>query len=181
MAYNNSFLIAYTNNGQFFHYNELYDRFDLFLDLRISFNNTFLSVGKVVIDDEQALWIPTSGGLCKYKNGIFTQISEAPIRTQCITSYDQTHLLVASQDSIRLLNTNTLKQKSICGIEAHVSGSYLGKYSFLFLHNRPERCIAGSPFSSIMAFPSGHLKKKRIIARVLSKIQNKSNRSYSSL
>lgn len=57
------------------------------------------------------------GGLCKYKNGIFTQISEAPIRTQCITSYDQTHLLVASQDSIRLLNTNTLKQKSICGIE----------------------------------------------------------------
>ena len=117
LAYNNSFLIAYTNNGQFFHYNELYDRFDLFLDLRISFNNTFLSVGKVVIDDEQALWIPTSGGLCKYKNGIFTQISEAPIRTQCITSYDQTHLLVASQDSIRLLNTNTLKQKSICGIE----------------------------------------------------------------
>ena len=62
LAYNNSFLIAYTNNGQFFHYNELYDRFDLFLDLRISFNNTFLSVGKVVIDDEQALWIPTSGG-----------------------------------------------------------------------------------------------------------------------
>ena len=44
LAYNNSFLIAYTNNGQFFHYNELYDRFDLFLDLRISFNNTFLSV-----------------------------------------------------------------------------------------------------------------------------------------
>ena len=26
LAYNNSFLIAYTNNGQFFHYNELYDR-----------------------------------------------------------------------------------------------------------------------------------------------------------
>ena len=31
LAYNNSFLIAYTNNGQFFHYNELYDRFDFWI------------------------------------------------------------------------------------------------------------------------------------------------------
>ena len=88
LAYNNSFLIAYTNNGQFFHYNELYDRFDLFLDLRVSLKNSYLSVGKVVIDDEQALWIPTSGGLCKYKNGMFSQIGEKQIMTQSIVPYD---------------------------------------------------------------------------------------------
>ena len=113
LAYNNSFLIAYTNNGQFFHYNELYDRFDLFLDLRVSLKNSYLSVGKVVIDDEQALWIPTSGGLCKYKNGMFSQIGEKQIMTQSIVPYDQTHLLVTHQDSISLLNMNTLEQKSV--------------------------------------------------------------------
>lgn len=113
LAYNNSFLIAYTNNGQFFHYNELYDRFDLFLDLRVSLKNSYLSVGKVVIDDEQALWIPTSGGLCKYKNGMFSQIGEKQIMTQSIVPYDQTHLLVTHQDSISLLNINTLEQKSV--------------------------------------------------------------------
>lgn len=116
LAYNNSFLIAYTNNGQFFHYNELLDRFDLFLDLRVSFNNSFLSVGKVIIDDKQVLWIPFSEGLCKYKNGTCTQIGKKQFQTQCIETYDETHLFVTNHDSIRLLDTKTLKQKNIYAI-----------------------------------------------------------------
>ena len=33
--------------------------------------------------------------------------------TQSIAPYDQTHLLVTHQDSISLLNMNTLEQKSV--------------------------------------------------------------------
>lgn len=61
LACSHSLLVAYTNNGQFFRYDELHDRFELFLDIRVSLDNVYLSVGKVIVDDERTLWIPTSG------------------------------------------------------------------------------------------------------------------------
>ena len=44
---------------------------------------------------------------------MFSQIGEKQIMTQSIVPYDQTHLLVTHQDSISLLNMNTLEQKSV--------------------------------------------------------------------
>ena len=154
LAYNNSFLIAYTNNGQFFHYNELYDRFDLFLDLRVSLKNSYLSVGKVVIDDEQALWIPTSGGLCKYKNGMFSQIGEKQIMTQSIVPYDQTHLLVTHQDSISLLNMNTLEQKSVY----EINNTF--QISSLFYDNKGEVLWIGTSTDGLFYLD---MKKKSLL------------------
>lgn len=113
LAYKKSLLIAYTNNGQFFRYNELYDRFDLLIDLRVSFNNSFLIIGKVVIDDKQTIWIPCSEGLCKYQNGIFTKINKKQTYLQSIIPYDKSHMFVTHNNSIILLNTNTLEQRKI--------------------------------------------------------------------
>lgn len=114
---NDSSLIAYTNNGQMFRYNELYDRFDLFLDIRESVNNDFLSVSKIAIDNEQTLWVSTSLGLCKYKNGVFEQISKDGFEVYSIALYDETHFLIATQKSIDLLDIHTLERKLVHKID----------------------------------------------------------------
>ncbi|MCD8260668.1 MAG: hypothetical protein LUD15_03565 [Bacteroides sp.] len=62
-------LIAYTNNGQIFHYNELYDRFDLLADMRERLTNNYLTLSNIVIDPSGTLWIGSSEGLYHYKEG----------------------------------------------------------------------------------------------------------------
>lgn len=113
LACNNSLLIAYTNNGQLFCYNELYDRFDLLFDLRVALNINFLSIGKIIIDERQTLWIPTSAGLCRYKNGTFEKIDKEEKHMQSIELFNSTHLILATWDNIDLLDINTLERKSL--------------------------------------------------------------------
>lgn len=113
LAYKDSFLVAYTNNGQLFRYNELYDRFDFFLDIRESLNSKFLSVGKIVINEGQSLWIPTSNGLCKYKDGIFVKIDNELLPMQSIEPFDTSSSFLVDQRGIELINTNSLKRKQI--------------------------------------------------------------------
>lgn len=109
LAYDNSLLIAYTNNGQLFRYDELYDRFDLFVDLRESLENAYLSIGDVIIDDENALWISTSSGLCRYKEGVAEKVLGNSTSVQRIASYDDRHLLLVTQKGIELLDMQTLE------------------------------------------------------------------------
>ena len=113
LTYNASLLIAYANNGQLFRYNEVYDRFDLLFDLRVTLNNNFLSIGKIVIDNQQTLWIPTSVGLCRYKDGKFEKIDKQDKHMQSIEFYNETHLFVATRDYIDLLDINTLERKNL--------------------------------------------------------------------
>lgn len=113
LAYNNSLLIAYTNNGQLFRYNEISDSFDFLFDLRVTLDNSFLSIGKIIIDNQQTLWIPTSTGLCRYKNGTFEKIDKEEKHMQSIEFYNGTHLFIATQDYIDLLDINTLERKSL--------------------------------------------------------------------
>lgn len=136
LACSHSLLVAYTNNGQFFRYDELHDRFELFLDIRVSLDNVYLSVGKVIVDDERTLWIPTSSGLCKYANGTFSKIDEAQNRTQSIAFRDSVHMFVTYQDSIRLLNMHTLERQSICKVNNDLQISalfYDGKEEVLWI------------------------------------------------
>lgn len=113
LTYNDSFLIAYANNGQLFRYNELYDRFDLLSDLRVTLDNTFLSIGKIVIDNQQTLWIPTSAGLCRYKDEKIEKIDKEENQMQSIAFYDETHLFIATRNYIDLLDINTLERKCL--------------------------------------------------------------------
>lgn len=103
-----SLLIAYTNNGQLFQYNELYDRFDFILDLRVPLKYNFLSVGRIIVDDQKSLWIPTSVGLFRYKDGILDRIEEERAPINSVIPYDENHLFVANRTNIRLLDINTL-------------------------------------------------------------------------
>lgn len=107
LVYDKSLLVAYTNNGQLFVYNELSDCFDLLIDLRTPLKNSFLSLGKISIDSGQTLWIPTSMGLYKYKNGMLQEVGEKGMQVQSMTFYDDTHFIFATSSGIHLLNSRT--------------------------------------------------------------------------
>jgi signal transduction histidine kinase/CheY-like chemotaxis protein/ligand-binding sensor domain-containing protein/AraC-like DNA-binding protein len=66
LAYANSELIAYTNNGQFFRYDNLYDQFELIFDARCILSNTHVVVHNVLIDKKGSFYIATSSGLYRY-------------------------------------------------------------------------------------------------------------------
>lgn len=113
LACRDSLLLAYTNNGQLFGYNELYDRFDFLLDLREPLGNSFLSIGDVVVDARHTLWITTSAGLCRYREGQVEKVFQDDTSVQCITAYDDNRLLLATQRGIELLDMNTLQRQSL--------------------------------------------------------------------
>jgi len=64
LIYHDSGLIAYTNNGQLFRYNRIYDRFDFIFDLRK--DNKIATITKLLVDKNGGFWIATTVGLFKW-------------------------------------------------------------------------------------------------------------------
>lgn len=114
LIYVNSGLFAYTNNGQIFAYNSVYDQFELFLNLSKALNNNFLAVKDLLIDPKGSFWISTSDGLYKYQSGILKSIFNKPNQIFSIIWYDELQIILASSDGIWLLNANSLEVKNIC-------------------------------------------------------------------
>ena len=103
LVYKNNLLIAYTNNGQVFCYNEVYDRFDFLFHLSRLLNNRHLVVFSTIIDNQGDLWISSTMGLHKYMNGEIIQIENNKLEIQSI-EYDDNHILFIQGDEICLLN-----------------------------------------------------------------------------
>jgi len=106
-------LIAYTNNGQIFVYDPVYDRFDLVLNLSRSLNNNYLVVHSLFKDDSGTLWITSSSGLFKYQSGKLSLISEISAEKYATTWFDKQHLIIAKTDGIWLFNIHSLEFKRI--------------------------------------------------------------------
>jgi signal transduction histidine kinase/DNA-binding response OmpR family regulator/ligand-binding sensor domain-containing protein len=104
-------LVAYTNNGQFFLYNKLRDRFDFLFDICKLFNYNHIWRSKVLIDKQGAFWIASSKGLHKYSSGKLSLISN-PVNIQ-LAEYDDRHLLLIKSDSICLMDVRTTKEKCL--------------------------------------------------------------------
>ena len=108
LVYQNSELIAYTNNGQLFKYNIVLDRFDRLLTIR-EFN---IGVTNILADNKGTYWISSNSGLYKLTNGsLSTQISSIDFRY--ITWYNDSQLIVATNEKISLLDIRTLKSKPL--------------------------------------------------------------------
>lgn len=110
IIYKNDMLIAYTNNGQFFIYNKLYDRFDPLIDIRHLLNRNYINLHKAVIGDDETIWISTIDRLYKYQNGNLSSVFDEK-NIQHIELYDETHILVATTLGIGLLDIDTDKFK----------------------------------------------------------------------
>jgi len=106
LIYKNFKLFAYTNNGQVFYYNPVFDKFELLLNL----NRIFLDM---LIDDYGICWISTSLGLYEYQSGKLSLAFEFSSNTYAINWYDSKNIIMAKQDGIWLFNINSFEKKHI--------------------------------------------------------------------
>lgn len=65
----NAELYAYTSNGQIFKYNRVSDRFELLVNFKKVLDTRYISVNRILVDDENGLWIGSSQGLSLFKDG----------------------------------------------------------------------------------------------------------------
>jgi len=107
LAYEASQLIAYTNNGQIFIYNQLHDRFDFLADMRERLKNNYLILSNIVIDQHGTLWIGSSDGLYHYKDGRLAPVGGLRHPIQYVFFTDKKTLLYADSNEVALWNIDT--------------------------------------------------------------------------
>lgn len=117
MIYENSKLTAFTNNGQVFEYNPVYDRFDLLFNLSKLLDNKYFDVFSILADNNNNYWIALNTGLYKYHNGKLDLIESTINERYAITWYDTRQFLIAGGKGIRQFNTETLKSKTLYEIK----------------------------------------------------------------
>ena len=109
LIYQNSELLAYTNNGQLFRYNEILDKFDSLLTIR-KFN---LDITNVLADNNGTYWLSTNAGLYKLMRGVLSlQIPNVDFRN--IAWYDDKQIITVANNKISLLDIHTWRNKTIC-------------------------------------------------------------------
>jgi signal transduction histidine kinase/ligand-binding sensor domain-containing protein/CheY-like chemotaxis protein/AraC-like DNA-binding protein len=130
LIYENSRLTAYTNNGQIFEYNSLYDRFDLLVNLNNILKVEQPNLYTVLMDDSGNYWIALNSGLYKYQEGKLSLIDETLKENYyLITWFDKQNLIVAKAEGIWLLNTQTLEKKPIYKIR-DIDKFYVSSFFF---------------------------------------------------
>jgi len=113
LIYKNFKLFAYTNNGQIFYYNPVFDQFELVLNLRNHLNDINLILFDMLIDDEGIFWIANSLGLYKFQSGKLFPIYEFPSSRYTISWYNSKDMIIAKQDGIWLVDIHSLERKHI--------------------------------------------------------------------
>jgi signal transduction histidine kinase/DNA-binding response OmpR family regulator/ligand-binding sensor domain-containing protein len=104
LLYKNSNLFAYTNNGQFFKYDPLYDRFDLVLDMRSLLNNNYLVISNVILDDQGTFFIATSFGLYRYMENKELELLSADDQVEGFVEwYDEEYFFLGRSGSLHIV------------------------------------------------------------------------------
>jgi signal transduction histidine kinase/DNA-binding response OmpR family regulator/ligand-binding sensor domain-containing protein len=113
LVYQNQVLLAYTNNGQVFCYNTVYDRFDFLFYMGQILNNQHLVVTSILVQKQGDFWISSNMGLHKYQKGELFRVGNETSEILYATWYDTNHVLLAKEKAIRLMNIHTLENKTI--------------------------------------------------------------------
>lgn len=121
LAYYNSLLIAYTDNGEFFVYDNVYDNFKPLFDLRSIKKKQYIDINKVIVNQDNTLWISATDGLSLFREGELEPAIPNK-KMQCVERYDENHLLVASTESISIWNKNT--RKPDCTYQYKINNEY---------------------------------------------------------
>ncbi|WP_291856918.1 response regulator [Marinilabilia sp.] len=104
LLYKNSSLFAYTNNGQFFKYDPLYDRFDLALDMRSLLNNNYLVVNNVIIGPGGTFFIATTFGLYRYSGEKGLELLSENDRVEHFVEwYDEEFFFLGREGSLQIV------------------------------------------------------------------------------
>jgi signal transduction histidine kinase/DNA-binding response OmpR family regulator/ligand-binding sensor domain-containing protein len=131
LVYENSKLIAYSNNGQIFCYNPVFDRFDLIINISNAIENQNFDVFNLLIDERGNFWIALNIGLYRYSSEELTFIGNLSNDRYSITWFDSQNILGSGSDGIWLINTENQEKKFIYGSKSNgpltVSSVFLDK------------------------------------------------------
>ncbi|MBN2596751.1 MAG: hybrid sensor histidine kinase/response regulator, partial [Marinifilaceae bacterium] len=110
LLYYNSHLYAYTNNGQFFKYNSLSDKFEFILDLRVLLENEYLVVSDVLGSDDGEFYMAATYGLYHYseEDGI-KRIHESDEKEHFLEWYDEKYFFWGHAGDLCLVNAHSGK------------------------------------------------------------------------
>jgi len=109
LVYKKPDLLAYTNNGQVFRYNTIYDRFDFLFDLRKPLNTIHLFVNNILIENQKTYWISSNMGLYKYQSGELSLACDDNTEISQAVWYNDRQLLFARNNKLWLMDVRTLK------------------------------------------------------------------------
>ncbi len=114
LQYDNNTLLAFTNNGQIFHYNEIFDRFDLLIDIRKPLNDYHLVLNRLAIDSNGSILIAASNGLYKYQDHKLIALGkEKYSEVHDFIWLDEDQLLMGTNNGIWLMNTLSITDRQI--------------------------------------------------------------------
>jgi len=113
LVFKNAKLYAYSNNGQIFSYNTVFDRFELLTNLSTIFHSSGLLVFDMLIDDSGICWISTSGGLYRYQSGKLSLTFQFESNRYATGWIDNQQIAIAKQDGIWLFNIKSFETKLI--------------------------------------------------------------------
>lgn len=143
LVYGHSILIAYTNNGQIFSYNPVYDRFDLTINIHNIITDEHFDFYSFLIDKSGDFWIALNSGLYKYHQGELSLIDKTSEDKYLISWMDENQLIIAQPDGISRLDVNSLKSEIIYKNKA--SNSFLASSLF---HDKNENKLWIGTFSN---------------------------------
>jgi len=113
LIYAHSKIIAYTNNGQIFSYNPVFDRFDLIINLHNTITDEHFDFYSLLINKSGDFWIALNSGLYKYHGEELSLIDKITTERYLISWLDETTLVIAKSEGISTLDVQTLKSEII--------------------------------------------------------------------
>jgi len=159
LVYENSSLIAYTNNGQIFSYNPIYDRFELLNDVRKIINEEKFDFYNLLIDHSGDYWIALNNGLYRYHSGKLTLIDEVLQERYSIAWLDEQHIIIAKPTGFWSLDIKSLESKCIYANRS-ISPFLV---SSLFLDKTQNKLWVGTFSSGLFCYNFGSAKLSHIL------------------
>ena len=148
MTFKQSKLIAYTNNGQVFCYNSIYDRFDFLINLRKETGDNTLILHDLLIDDSNTFWMSTTFGFYKYYSQKLTLIRKISEKKYTTIWFDNQNLLIAEPTGIWLFDV-----KSEIFTRVHINSSNIPyEYSSVYYDKNQNKLWLGTMSNGLFQY-----------------------------
>ncbi|MBK5720331.1 response regulator [Dysgonomonas sp. Marseille-P4677] len=158
LTYENQTLLAYTNNGQIFKYEEVSDKFSLVIDIRKPLNDYFLGISKVVVNNDGSYIIASSVGLYRYHNKELHRFEGFTTEIHTIEWYEDHRFFVICDGGIWLLNTNSKKSEKLCDYSSYKSIQFVK----LFYDRKIKKLWLGSSTDGAFIFDISDKKLQQV-------------------
>lgn len=153
LLYTKQGLLAYTNNGQLFRYNAIFNRFDLMVNLSRVLKNQYLGINRILVDEAGTYWIATSFGFFRYKDDRLTMMRDSE-ETQYIAWYDQNRIFAAKSSGLWLVDTKGMTRRLL-----YKNSLPALQVSKLYYDGKMKKLWIGTGSSGLFSFD---LKKSRL-------------------